>query len=232
MINRPCFTPKNTMKPGKNAKGQMVPFSVVKSATLDKKYYKTWKKKTQKDKWFHCHACTLTPLARGGQGELLSRSTSQPRKQWGATAASVWWQKITQGQASSTCMRSLRGWRGHQRHWSTWACFGHTLSLSLSLSIYIYISLSLYFSRSSLSLSICLSLSLSLSLSVSLYLSLSLSHCLSPLSMGYSHIAINLIWWLFWGFQDVMKQQEIRRSKGTKTEKLRTKKPKMKTKPP
>ena len=44
--------------------------------------------------------------------------------------------------------------------------------------------------------------------------------------------ACNLIWWAVLAFQDVMKQQEIRRNKEEKTKKLRKKKPKIQQKPP
>ena len=55
------------------------------------------------------------------------------------------------------------------------------------------------------------SVSLSLSLSISLYIYI---------------YACNLIWWAVLGFQDVMKQQEIRRNKEKKTKKLKRKRPK------
>ena len=44
--------------------------------------------------------------------------------------------------------------------------------------------------------------------------------------------ACNLIWWAVLGFQDGMKQQEIRKNRGEKTKKLRKKRPKIQQKPP
>ena len=44
--------------------------------------------------------------------------------------------------------------------------------------------------------------------------------------------ACNLTWWGVLGFQDSMKQQEIRRNKGKKTKKLRKKRPKIQQKQP
>ena len=44
--------------------------------------------------------------------------------------------------------------------------------------------------------------------------------------------ACNLTWWAVLGFQDSMKQQEIRRNTGKKTKKLRKKKPKIQQKQP
>ena len=53
-------------------------------------------------------------------------------------------------------------------------------------------------------------------------------------SLGSTYIfyACNLIWWAVLGFQDVMTQQEIRRNREKKTNKLRKKKPKTQQKPP
>ena len=47
----------------------------------------------------------------------------------------------------------------------------------------------------------------------------------------YMH-ACNLIWWAVLGFQDVMKQQEIRRNQGKKQKHWEWKKPKIQQKPP
>ena len=49
---------------------------------------------------------------------------------------------------------------------------------------------------------------------------------------GYSLFACNLTWWAVLGFQDSMKQQEIRRNTGKKTKNLRKKKPKIQQKQP
>ena len=53
-----------------------------------------------------------------------------------------------------------------------------------------------------------------------------------PFSLAIFSIACNLIWWAILGFQDVVKQQEIRKIKEITAKNLRKNKPKTQQKPP